>query len=191
MICCLLAMTGLASGADPAWDPPPWGLNLEQLNQLFKQQYKDGQISEDKGRVEIEIPYSATKVMKLLKGEVVALLYKEVPSGANRLYGYAFEGKIFGKVNLFKDRPEIFPQTVLRALQKAYPQGRITPPIGRTGSSPSFEYKSDQIYVFTNDKGVYYYHPPILDRLVKDYQQKSDAMDQKFRDEYGSKANLP
>jgi hypothetical protein len=187
MMCCLLAMTGLAFGADPAWDPPPWGLNLEQLNQLFRQQYKNGLISEDKGRLEIDLPYSPSKSMKISKGEVVALVSKEDPSQASRLYGYTFEGKVFGKVNFFRDRPEVFPQTVIRGLQKAYPQGRTSPSIGRPGALPYFEYNSDQLYVFTNDRGVYFYDPKILEILAKGYQQKMDAIDKKYREEYSER----
>jgi hypothetical protein len=191
MMCCLLAATGPAFGADPAWEPPPWGLNLEQLNQLFKQHYKDGLIFEDKGRVEIELQYSPSKSMRIPKGDVVALVSKEDPSKASRLYGYAFEGKVFGKVNLFRDRPEVFPQTVIRALQKAYPQSKISPSIGKAETVPSFEYKSDQLYIFTNERGVYYYHFLTLEKLAKGYEKKMDDINLKMRDEWGSKAGMP
>ena len=191
MMCCLLAATGSAFGADPAWEPPPWGLNLEQINQLFKQHYKDGLILEDKGRVEIELQYSPSKSMRIPKGDVVALVSKEDPSKASRLYGYAFEGKVFGKVNLFKDRPEVFPQTVIRALQKAYPQGRISPSFGKADPVAFFEYKSDQLYIFTNERGVYYYHFQTLERLAKGYQEKMDAIDRKDRKEEREKPVSP
>ena len=59
-----ILLAGTAFSQDIDWTPLPWGLNLEELNQAFKEKYKTGQIREDKERSEIELQYSPTKSIK-------------------------------------------------------------------------------------------------------------------------------
>jgi hypothetical protein len=156
---------GLSQGDD--WTLLPWGLNLEELNRVFKEEYKTGQIREDKDRSEIEFQYSPTKSLKVRKGKVVALLSSTESLTSGRLYGYAFEGKIFGRVILFKDHPEFFPETVLRKLKGQYPLGTISRNFSTPRSNLFFEYKSDQLYVFSTERGVFYYEPLVLEKVVR------------------------
>jgi hypothetical protein len=165
MGCLLFSGTGLSRGDD--WTLLPWGLNLEELNQAFKARFKTGEIREDKDRSEFEFQYAPVKSFKIRKGKVVALVSLTDPSTAGRLYGYAFEGKIFGRVIYFKDHPELFPETVLRNLKEQYPQGKIIRNFSTPRSIPFFEYKSDNLYIFSTEKGVFYYEPFVLGKVVR------------------------
>jgi len=155
----------LSRGND--WTPLPWGLNLEELNQAFKETHKNGQIREDKDRSEFELQYTTTKSITVRKGKITALLSSTDLSTPSRLYGYSFEGKFFGQAIFFKDHPEFFPETVARTLKEKYPQGKILRSFGTTRSSSYFEYKSDQLYVFSAERGVFYYDPNVLEKIVK------------------------
>ncbi len=62
-----LCGAGFCQGND--WDLFPWKLNLEELNRVFKEKYKTGQIQEDKHRTEIEFQYSPSKSVKVNRGE--------------------------------------------------------------------------------------------------------------------------
>ena len=54
-----------------------------------------------------------------------------------------------------------------RTLKEKYPQGKILRSFGTTRSSSYFEYKSDQLYVFSAERGVFYYDPNVLEKIVK------------------------
>jgi hypothetical protein len=171
----------LSQGDD--WTLFPWGLNLEELNRAFKEEYKTGQIREDKDRSEIEFQYSPTKSLKIRKGKVVALLSLTDSLTSGRLYGYAFEGKIFGRVILFKDHPEFFPETVQRKLKEHYPLGKINRNFSTPRSNPYFEYKSDQLFVFSTERGVFYYEPFVLEKVVKIEQGQFTQEEKKYEKE--------
>ena len=68
---------GFCQGND--WDLFPWKLNLEELNRVFKEKYKTGQIQEDKQRTEIEFQYSPNKSVKVNRGELMALIELDGP----------------------------------------------------------------------------------------------------------------
>lgn len=183
----LFSGTGLSQGND--WTLLPWGLNLEELTQAFKEKAKTGQIKEDKDRSEIEFQHEPTKSFKIRKGKVVALLSLTDPSTPGRLYGYAFEGKIFGRVIFFKDHPEFFPETVIRKLKEQYPQGKINRNFNSPRSIPFFEYKSNELYVFSTERGVFYYEPNVLERVVRIEQGlftlEEQRLDKGLRDQGG------
>ncbi len=173
-----LCETGFSQGNH--WTLLPWGLNLEELNRTFKEKNQTGQISEDKYRSEIVLQYSPVKSLKARKGKLVALLSSTDPSTPGRLYGYAFEGKIFGRAIFFKDHPEIFPETVIGNLKKQYPQGKIIRNFSTPPSVPSFEYKSDQLYIFSTERGVFYYEPLVLEKVVKIELERSTLEERKI-----------
>jgi hypothetical protein len=176
---------GLSRGND--WTLLPWGLNLEELNQAFKEKYKSGQIKEDKDRSEIEIQYAPAKSFKIRRGKIVALLSLTDPSTPGRLYGYAYEGKIFGRVIFFKDYPEFFPETMVRKLKEQYPQGKIIRNFSLSSRTPYFEYKSDQLYVFSTERGVFYYEPAVLEKVVRielgQHELEEKTREEKIRDQ--------
>ena len=180
---------GLSRGND--WTPLPWGLNLEELNQAVKEKYKTGQIREDKDRSEIELQYAPARTLKIRKGKVVALLSLTDPSTPGRLYGYAFEGKIFGRAFFFKDYPEFFPETVIRALKEQYPQGKVIRNFSTTRSIPFFEYQSDLLYVFSTERGVFFYEPYILEKVVRIEQGQFALEEQKYEKEMRIQGGKP
>ncbi|MGA3083458.1 MAG: hypothetical protein ABSE95_01540 [Thermodesulfobacteriota bacterium] len=178
-----ILLAGTAFSQDIDWTPPPWGLNLEELNKAFKDKNKTDLIREDKDRSEIELQYRPDKSIKFRRGKVTALLGSTDPSTHGRLYGYSFEGKFFGRAIFFKDHPEFFPETVNRILKEKYPQGKIIRTFGTTRSLSLFEYKSDQLYVFSSEKGVFYYDPYILEKVVKIEQGQIEKEEQKIEKE--------
>jgi hypothetical protein len=176
---------GLSRGND--WEPLPWGLNLEELNQAFKEKYKNGEIREDKDRLEIELQYSPTRSVKFTGGKLKALLSSTDTSLGGHLYGYSYDGKFFGKVMFFRDYPQMFPETVIKILKEKYPQGRVYQNFTMSRPTPIFEYKSDQLYVFSTTRGVFYYEPGVLNRIAKIQQGEADQAIQRQEQEIRDK----
>jgi hypothetical protein len=182
----LLFFSGMGLGAENEWAVPPWGLNLEELNRIVQEKDKTWQIKEDKDRSEIEFQYAPAKSLRIRKGKLVALLSVTDPSTAGRLYGYAYEGLFFGRTIFFRDHPTLFPETAIRKLKEQFPQGKVFRSFRTTRRSSYFEYKSDQFYVFVTEKGVFYYEPTILEKVVRIeqgiFEQEEKRINQKVRD---------
>ena len=162
--------------------PFPWGSSLGALNSALSEKNQIGQVREDTFRLEIEIQYTPTKVLKIRKGSLVALNWSANPSMAGRLYGYAYEGKLFGRVFFFKDYPEIFPETVISTLKKKYPEGRIYRSFTRDRFISLFEHKTDPLYAFTTERGIFFYDPAVLEKVIKKYQEEYDQEVKRFED---------
>ncbi|MBI5603215.1 MAG: hypothetical protein HY879_07655 [Deltaproteobacteria bacterium] len=184
-------LSGTAFSQSIDWGPPTWGKNLEELNQIFIEKNKSGLIKEDKERSEIELQYTPAKSLKIRRGNLTALISAADPSSAGRLYGYSYEGKFFGKVVLFKDHPEFFPETILRTLKEKYPQGKIYRTFGTGQTMPLFEYKSDQLYVFTTSRGVFFYEPNLLGQVLKRDQNQVEQELQRYEKEMRGKPYSP
>ncbi|OGP49557.1 MAG: hypothetical protein A2Y79_10935 [Deltaproteobacteria bacterium RBG_13_43_22] len=180
---------GMGATYGDDWTPLPWGLNLEELNQAFKEKNKAGRIQEDKDRPEIELQYALTKSLKVRIGKLKALLSSTDPSKPGRLYGYAFEGKFFGRVIFFKDHPEYFPETVPRTLKEKYPQGKIIRSFSTDRSLSSFEYKTDHLYVFSTGNGVFFYEPNILEKAIRMGQGQINLEEQRSQKELWEKTS--
>ncbi len=183
----LLFFSGMGLSSEIEWTVLPWGLNLEELNRAVKEKNKTGQIKEDQDRSEIEFQYAPTKSLKIRKGKLVALLSATDSSATGRLYGYAYEGKFFGKTIFFKDYPELFPETAIRKLKEQYPEGKVFRSFSTTRGFSYLEYKTDQLYVFVIEKGVFYYEPATLEKVVRIEEgligQEEKRIDQKVRDQ--------
>jgi hypothetical protein len=183
----LLLFSGMGLSSENEWTLPPWGLNLEELNQAVREKYKTWQIQEDKDRSEIEFQYAPGKSLRIRKGKLAALLRLSGSSTPGRLYGYAYEGKFFGRAIFFKDHPELFPETAIRKLKEQYPQGKVFRSFSTTRGISFFEYKSDHLYVFLTERGVFYYEPTILEKVVRIEQgqldQEDKRIEQKLRDQ--------
>jgi hypothetical protein len=171
--------------------PFPWGSNLENLNSDLSEKNQVGQVREDTYRLEIEIQYSPTKSVKIRKGSLVALNWSANPSMAGRLYGYAYEGKLFGRIFFFKDYPEIFPETAIGTLKKKYPEGRIYRNFTKDRFISLFEYKTDQLYVFTTERGIFFYDTSVLEKVAKKYQTEKEEEIKKFEDKQPDETRLP
>jgi hypothetical protein len=172
----------LAQGQQIDWGPFQWGATLDQLNSSLSEKNQIGQVREDTFRIEIEIQYTPSRVIKARKGNLVALNWTSNPSMAGRLYGYTYEGKLFGRVLFFKDYPEIFPETVIGTLKKKYPEGRIYRSFVKDRFISLFDYKSDQQYVFTTERGIFFYDPAVLDKIVKKYQAENEEEIKRFEE---------
>jgi hypothetical protein len=177
-----LFYSNLALGQGLEMGPFPWGATLDALNNALSEKNQVGQVREDTFRLEIEIQYTPTKVIKARKGSLVALNWSANPSMAGRLYGYAYEGKLFGRVFFFKDYPEIFPETVIGSLKKKYPEGRIYRSFAKDRFISLFEYKADRFYTFTTERGVFFYDPEVLDKAVKKYQADYEQEMKRFEE---------
>ena len=173
------------------WDLFPWKLNLEELNRVFREKYKTGQIQEDKHRAEIEFQYSPNKSVKVNRGELMALTSSTDPSTSGRLFGYTYEGKFFGRVLLFKDHPEFFPESINNRLKETYPQGRVYRSFGTTLSPSIFEFKSEKIYVFTTEKGIFFYEPNLLEEVARKLQAQKDDRLRRYDEEWRNKPVVP
>lgn len=184
-------LCGVGFGQGTDWGLLPWRLNLEELNRAFKEKYKTGQIQEDKHRSEIELQYSPSRSVKVNRGELAALVSSTDPSSPGSLYGYAYEGKFFGRVIFFKDHPELFPESINSRLKEKYPQGRVYRSFGATRSPSLFEFKSDKIYVFTTERGIFFYEPNLLEEVARKFQGQTDERERKYEEEWRSKPVIP
>jgi hypothetical protein len=184
-----LAGVGLSQAND--WKPLPWGLNLDELTLAYKAKYPTGQIREDKERLEIEIQYTPARTIKIRRGELVTLVSSIDSSSPYRLFGYAYEGKFFGQAIFFKDHPEFFPETINSTLRKIYPQGKVIRSLGPTRIISAFEFKSDDLYVFSAEKGVFFYEPTILEKIAKKYQSLNDQEKERIEKEWRDKPVMP
>jgi hypothetical protein len=177
-----LFYSNLASGQGLELGPFPWGSSLDNLNSIMSEKNQIGQVREDTFRLEFEIQYTPTRVIKARKGNLVALIWSANPSMAGRLYGYAYEGKLFGRVFFFKDYPEIFPETVIGSLKKKYPEGRSYRSFAKDRFISLFEYKSDRLCAFTTERGIFFYDPEVLDKVVKKYQAENEQEIKRFEE---------
>jgi hypothetical protein len=173
------------------WEPLPWGLNLEQLNQAYQKKVPNGQIKADKERTEIEIQYSPLKIIKAKGGELTALISSRDSSSSYRLFGYSYEGKFFGQAIYFKDHPEFFPETINSTLKKKYPEGRNIRTFTGTQMTSFFEFKSENLYVFSSEKGVFFYDPYTLEMVVKKFQDIVDQEKERFLKKWRDKPLEP
>jgi hypothetical protein len=162
--------------------PFPWGASIEELNGSFNEKNQTGQVREDTYRLEFEFQYGPTKAVKIRKGSLAALVWSSNPSMSGRLYGFTNDGKLFGRVIFFKDHPEIFSETVIGTLKGKFPQGRTYRSFTRDRFISLFEYKSDQLYVFTTERGIFFYEPNVLEKIVKKYQSEYEQEVKRFEE---------
>jgi hypothetical protein len=187
----LLTIAGPGMGEGLDFGPFPWGLSLEEINGSFNEKNQIGQVREDKYRTEIELQYAPTKAIKARKGNLSALIWTSNPSMAGRLYGYTYDGKFFGRVIFFKDHPEIFPETVIGTLKGKYPQGRTYRSFTRDHFISLFEYKSEQLYVFNTERGIFFYDPNVLEKVIKKYQSENELEMKKFEEKQPEAVKTP
>jgi hypothetical protein len=121
----------------------------------------------------------------------VALVSSTDSSSAFRLFGYAYEGKFFGQAIFFKDHPEFFPETINSSLKKKYPQGKIVRSLGGNRIISAFEFKSDKLFVFTAEKGIYFYEPTMLEKIVKKFQGQLDQEKERVEKEWLHQEPMP
>ena len=164
-------------GEDLQLSPLRWGLNLEELNRVYQEQVNpQGELRLDLKRFEIDLQIQPGQSIKIPKGGLVALV--ETPKGAGpsslgRLFGYLWEGKFFGRVLLFKDHPPLTSSEAAQRLKTLYPEGKLFRKFTGTGMSSQFESDSEQIRIFMNDQGVFYYDFPVLKKVLRETERES------------------
>jgi hypothetical protein len=183
LIGCFWTKTGNAAGVESFH----WGLTVDELNQaLSKEGSSDFLIREDNVRLGIEVPYAPTKAIKISRGRLRALFQAKKttgPESLGQLFGYLYDGKLFGRVELLKETPWTSLQEVIRGLKKKFPDGKVFRSFGGSKEVSYFEYLGDNVYVFTNDQGVYYFEPQTLNKVVREGQQIIDSKESKMREE--------
>jgi hypothetical protein len=183
LISCLWTETGKAAGVEPFH----WGLTLDELNQAFsKEVSSDFLIREDNARLGIEFPYAPAKTLKITQGRLRALvLVKKTagPESLGQLFGFLYDGRLFGRVELLKETPWTSLQEVTRGLKKKFPEGKIFRSFGRSKDISYFEYRGDTVYVFTNELGAYYFEPLTLNKVLWEEQRVIDGKESKMQEE--------
>ena len=187
LICCLGTKTGKAAEVGLFH----WGLTVEELNQsLSKEKSVDFILREDTSRSDIELPYSPLKTLKIPRGRLTALIQVKKSAGPDsigRLFGYTNDGRLFGRVELFKQTPWTSISEITRGLKEKFPEGKVFRSYGGPKSVSYFEYRGNDLYVFTNEQGVYYFEPLTLNKLIRDEQKVSDDKDSKIQEEMRQK----
>ena len=173
----VLLCTWSGFGEDLRLSPPPWGLNLEELNRVYQEQINSqGELKPDQQRFEIALQIQPRRSVIIPKGDLVALVETTKGSGSSglgRLFGYLWEGKFFGRVMLFKDHaPLTAPEAALR-LKTLYPEGRLFRQFTGTVMSHHFELDSERLRIFTTDQGVFYYETAVLQKLLRETERES------------------
>jgi len=181
-------------GEDLRLSPLRWGSTLEELNRVFQGQInRQGELKLDLQRFEIELQIQPRQTVKIPKGDLVALVETSAgagPSTLGRLFGYLWEGKFFGRVILFKDHPPLSSSEAAQRLKTLYPEGRLFRKFTGTALSHHFELDSDQMSIFINDQGVFYYEPSVLKKVLRETERETQErrkkeVERKFREEKG------
>jgi hypothetical protein len=130
----------------------------------------------DQQRFEIDLQIQPRQTVKIPKGDLVALVETSAgagPSTLGRLFGYLWEGKFFGRVILFKDHPPLSSSEAALRLKTLYPEGRLFRKFTGTAMSHHFELDSDQMSIFINDQGVFYYEPSMLKKVLRETEREN------------------
>jgi hypothetical protein len=191
LISCLWTKTGEAAGMEPF----RWGMTLEDLNQaLSKEGSNDFILREDPGRSSVVLPYTPLKSLKISGGRITALVEVKksaAPESLGRLFGYAYEGRIFGRVESFKQTPWSSLPEILRKLKQKFPDGKVVRTLSGAKTVSYFEYRVKDLYVFTNEEGVYYFDPLILNNVVREEQKALGEKESKYIEETRDSFNTP
>ncbi len=183
LISCLWSKTGKASGVEPFH----WGLTVEELNQaLSKEGSVDFLLREDNVRYSIEFSYSPGKTLKIPRGRlrVLAQVKRAAgPESLGKVFGYLYDGRLFGRVELLKETPWTSLQEVIRGLKDKFPEGKVSRSFGGSKPINYFEYQRNDLYVFTNEEGVYYFEPGTLNKVIREELKVKDEKDSKLKED--------
>lgn len=181
----------MAAGVEPFH----WGLTVEELNQSqSKEGSADFTLREDTRRLDIELPHTPLKTIKITRGRLTALIQVKKsagPDGLGVLFGYAYDGRFFGRAELFKQSQWTSIPEIIRGLKEKFPEGKVSRSYGGTKSVSYFEYRGNDLYVFTNEQGVYYFEPQTLNRVIRDEQKVEGDKESKTQEELRQKLKGP
>jgi hypothetical protein len=188
---CLGANTGQAAGVESFH----WGLTLEALTQvLAKEGRADSLLREDPNRASIELPLTPLKSLKIPRGRLKAVIEAKQtagPESLGRLYGYVYDGLLFGRVELFKQTPSFSVTEITRGLKERFPEGKVFRSLSGPKPVSYFEYRGNDLYVFTNAEGVYYFEPFTLNKVIREEQQAMGEKETKIQEEFREQSRTP
>lgn len=168
-------------------EPFRWGMTLEELTQVFsKEGLSDFILREDPSRSVIVLPYTPLKSIRIHQGRLKALVEVKKsagPESLGRLFGYAYEGRLFGRVELFKQTPWSSFSEITRVLKEKFPEGKVFRSFSGPKTVSYFEYRGNDLYVFTNEEGIYYFKPSALDNVIREEQKALSEKESKYQEE--------
>ena len=188
---CLWANSGEAAGVEPFH----WGLTLEELTQaLAKEGTADSLLREDPSRSGIELPLTPLKSIRFPRGRLKAVIEVKKtagPESLGRLYGYVYDGLFFGRVESFKQTPLFSVAEITRGLKERFPEGKVFRSLSGPKPGSYFEYRGNDLYVFTNAEGVYYFEPFTLDKVIREEQKAMGEKETKMQEEFREQSRTP
>jgi hypothetical protein len=182
----LAMLSGLPAGAG---EPGPfrWGMTLEEMNQAWAGSGQTETIlREEPTRLNIILPYNPLKSIQARRGRLAIVFQVKKTEGSlsiGKMFAYLYDGKLFCRVQLLKDTAAFSTQEVVSRLKKQYPEGKVYRSI--TGPTPTthFEYLTNELYVFSNEEGVYFCEPYVLSKAVREAQQGLEVREAKDIDD--------
>jgi hypothetical protein len=162
-------------------------MTLEELTQaLSKEQSPDFVLREDPTRSGMVLPYTPLKSLKISSGHLTALVEVKksaAPESLGRLFGYTYDGRFFGRVELFKQTPWSSLSEITRKLKEKFPEGKIFRSFSGAKTVSYFEFQRNDLYVFTNEEGVYYFEPLTLTNVIREEQKARGEKESQYKEE--------
>jgi hypothetical protein len=191
LIWCFWANSAQAAGVETFH----WGLKVEELNQvLAKEGSADFFLREDPSRSGILVPLTPLKSARIPRGRLIALIEVKRSAGSEslgRLFGYAYDGRLFGRVDLFKQTPWTSITEITRGLKERFPEGKVYRSFSGPKTVTYFEYRGKDLYVFTNEGGVYYFEPSAFDKMIREEQKAEGERESKTQEEFREQSRTP
>jgi len=161
-----------------------WGMTLEDLNRVYQEKVNPGAaLRADLSIYEIELQVSPNKTMKIPRGFLTVIqetTREAAPGAVGKPFGYLWEGKFFGRVVLFANLTGQSRTQVARDLKARYPEGRLFHKFSGGSMITDFELNADKMTIFTNERGVYFYEPDVLKRVIR--EEGRNIQDREYRE---------
>jgi hypothetical protein len=170
----------------------PWGSTLEELKSRYRTQGRPGlTLREETSVYDIELQINASHTQKITRGALTMVEEVSTEAGAStvgRVFGYLWEGRLFGRVAYFDDKPGQTRSQVTRQLKALFPEGRLFHRLSGGVMTSDFEWDSSRMLIFTTSRGVYFYEPSILKRVQREAERERQEQadregERKFKEE--------
>ena len=172
LLVAMLLLPGRGWGDDLGMKFLSWGLTLEELNRVFQEKVNpSASLREDPAAYQIELQISPNKTQKIPRGGLTAVqetAREAGPTVVGKPFGYLWEGKLFGRVLLYTNKPGTSRTQITKELKAQFPEGRLFHKFDGGLMITDFELHSEKMTIFTNERGVFYYEPSILKRVIRE-----------------------
>jgi hypothetical protein len=176
LIIASLLIPGKGWGDDLGMKVLSWGLTLEELNRVYQEKVNPGgALRVDPAAYEIELQVQPNKTLKVPRGGLTAIqetTREAGPGAVGKPFGYLWEGKFFGRVVLYANKPGLSRTQMARELKAQFPEGRLFHKFSEGLMITDFELNSEKMTVFTNERGVYFYDPALLKRVGREAERE-------------------